>query len=166
MFLSDEDRSLVIWINEKLPSQNYCIFTAELSSFNLVLSSFAFGFQSLSQIALMTISKSVCLDATHGISVRSAEVLYSLVIWHPETGKGISIAYMITNDHTFLRSMLSQQHHLKQQSIFVSFMFFVLEFKQQIQQEQQFLNYFEQRWVGSDEVIRRWGRPYVTQQHL
>ncbi|OAD72009.1 hypothetical protein PHYBLDRAFT_169918 [Phycomyces blakesleeanus NRRL 1555(-)] len=100
MFHSDEDRSLAIWMNERLPSQNYCIFTAQLLSFNASLLPFAFGFQSPSQIALMTISKSVCIDATHGISARSMEVLYSIVTHHPETGKDMPITYMITNDHS------------------------------------------------------------------
>ncbi|OAD80241.1 hypothetical protein PHYBLDRAFT_140245 [Phycomyces blakesleeanus NRRL 1555(-)] len=35
----------------------------------------------------MTISKSICIDTTYGISARSMEVLYSIVTCHPETGK-------------------------------------------------------------------------------
>ncbi|KAI9485536.1 MAG: hypothetical protein EXX96DRAFT_613404 [Benjaminiella poitrasii] len=39
------------------------------------------------------------MDATHGISSRSSNILYSLVARNPKTGYGNLIAYLITNDH-------------------------------------------------------------------
>ncbi|OAD76747.1 hypothetical protein PHYBLDRAFT_142256 [Phycomyces blakesleeanus NRRL 1555(-)] len=87
-------------MHEKLPSQNYCIFTGNLSAYSNNAQHFAFGFQSPSQMMLMRISQSFCLDTTHNISARNIEILYSLVTHHPDTEKGSPVAYMITNDHS------------------------------------------------------------------
>ncbi|OAD71954.1 hypothetical protein PHYBLDRAFT_169866 [Phycomyces blakesleeanus NRRL 1555(-)] len=99
-FHPDENKSLDIWMHEKLPSQNYCIFTGDLSAYSNNAQHFVFGFQLPSQMMLMRISQSFCLDATHNISACNIEILYSLVTCHPDTGKGSPVAYMITNDHS------------------------------------------------------------------
>ncbi|OAD71039.1 hypothetical protein PHYBLDRAFT_171100 [Phycomyces blakesleeanus NRRL 1555(-)] len=98
-FHPDENKSLDIWMCEKLPSQNYCIFTGDLSAYSNNAQHFAFGFQSLSQMMLTRISQLFCLDATYNISARNIEILYLLVTHYPDTGKGFPVTYMITNDH-------------------------------------------------------------------
>ncbi|OAD78128.1 hypothetical protein PHYBLDRAFT_165000 [Phycomyces blakesleeanus NRRL 1555(-)] len=99
-FHSDENKSLDIWMHEKLPSQNYCIFTGNLSAYSNNAQNFAFGFPSPSQMMLMRIYQSFCLDTTYNISARNIEILYSLVTHHPDTGKGSPVAYMIINNHS------------------------------------------------------------------
>jgi hypothetical protein len=49
---------------------------------------------------IMKVSKYFSLDSTFGISSRSNEVLYSLVIRHPGTGKGVPVGYLLTNDQS------------------------------------------------------------------
>ncbi|OAD66293.1 hypothetical protein PHYBLDRAFT_152619 [Phycomyces blakesleeanus NRRL 1555(-)] len=52
------------------------------------------------QVDVMKISQSFCLDATHWISSRKTEVLYSLVTCHLQTGKGVFAVYMIANNNS------------------------------------------------------------------
>ena len=47
---------------------------------------------------IMKGSKCFSLDSTFGISSRSNEVLYSLVVRHPDTGKGVPVCFLFTND--------------------------------------------------------------------
>lgn len=49
---------------------------------------------------LMKVSKCFSLDSTFDISSRSNEVLYSLVVRHHDTGKGVPVGYLITNDQS------------------------------------------------------------------
>lgn len=44
--------------------------------------------------------QSFCLNATHGISSRSMEALYTLLVKDLLTGKGHPVAYMVTNDQS------------------------------------------------------------------
>ncbi|OAD65340.1 hypothetical protein PHYBLDRAFT_71048 [Phycomyces blakesleeanus NRRL 1555(-)] len=100
MFNSDEKAFIAIWMNKKLPERNYCIFTRDLRVNNIESNLFAFGFQLPAQVRVMRIATSFCLDATHNISARSGEVIYSLVTQHNITGKGFPVVYMVTNDQT------------------------------------------------------------------
>ncbi|OAD67178.1 hypothetical protein PHYBLDRAFT_67314 [Phycomyces blakesleeanus NRRL 1555(-)] len=209
-------------MREKLPSRNYCIFTNNISANSENSEQFAFGFQSPTQMELMGISQSFCLDVTRNISTRSIEILYSLVTYHPETWKGSPVAYMVTNNHS--AAPISQWLvHLQVQSNFtpmcitvdcsiaetnaitatlpqatVNFCEFhvlrawqynldskitlgasytseqlngykisekIQEFKLRIQNQQQFLSYFERKWIGTEELLRSWGRPYVVHHH-
>ncbi|EIE84811.1 hypothetical protein RO3G_09521 [Rhizopus delemar RA 99-880] len=59
-----------------------------------------YGFISLWQMDIMKVSKCFSLDSTLEISSRSNEVLYSLVVGHPDTGKGVPIGYLLTNDQS------------------------------------------------------------------
>ncbi|OAD73349.1 hypothetical protein PHYBLDRAFT_145746 [Phycomyces blakesleeanus NRRL 1555(-)] len=118
MFASDENASISIWLNVKLAEQNYCIFEINLSVYNDGKKQFAFGFQSPMQVSIMRISQSFCLDATHSISSRSDEVLYTLVTRHPQTGKGFPVAYMVTNNQTAIPIKLWLDH-LRIKSSFV-----------------------------------------------
>ncbi|OAD79032.1 hypothetical protein PHYBLDRAFT_62203 [Phycomyces blakesleeanus NRRL 1555(-)] len=118
MFASDENASISIWLNVKLAEQNYCIFEIYLSVYNDGKKQFAFGFQSPMQVSIMRISQSFCLNATHSISSRSDEVLYTLVTGHPQTGKGFPVAYMVTNNQTAIPIKLWLDH-LRIKSSFV-----------------------------------------------
>ncbi|OAD74877.1 hypothetical protein PHYBLDRAFT_167217 [Phycomyces blakesleeanus NRRL 1555(-)] len=104
-------------MNEKLPERNYCIFTRDLCVNNIESNIFTFGFQSPVQVRVTRIATSFCLDATHGISARSGEVMYSLVTQHNVTGKGFPVAYMVTNDQT-VRPISQWLMHLCERSYF------------------------------------------------
>ncbi|OAD79348.1 hypothetical protein PHYBLDRAFT_162423 [Phycomyces blakesleeanus NRRL 1555(-)] len=39
------------------------------------------------------------------------------------------------------------------------------DFKLMVQDQPQFLKYFEKKWTKNEELLRRWGRPCVSQQH-
>ncbi|OAD78453.1 hypothetical protein PHYBLDRAFT_140530 [Phycomyces blakesleeanus NRRL 1555(-)] len=172
-FHPDENKSLDIWMREKLPSQNYCIFSGDLSACNNNAQHFAFGFQSSSQMMLMRISESFCLDATHNISARNIEILYSLVTHHSDTAKGSSVAYIITNDHSV--GPINQWLHnldskVKLDASYTSeqpgkYKYELKEFRHYIQSQQQFLAYFEHKLIGTEELLRRWERPYVANDH-
>ncbi|KAG2191501.1 hypothetical protein INT47_010970 [Mucor saturninus] len=223
MFNSNEKTSLSIWLNEKLASQNYSIFIGNLLAYSTNQDLFAFGFQSPTQVQIMSLSQSFCLDATHRVSCRSTEVMYSLVTKHPETGKGYPLVYLrqtnpfnplaITIDCCIaeanaITSALPQtsihycefhvlrawQHNLDSKvkldgsfttqqlaeykqslknslkSILVEsneaiFITKIGEFKRMIQDQPEFLRYFERKWTGSENILRRWGRPFVQQHH-
>ncbi|KAG0950809.1 hypothetical protein G6F57_001889 [Rhizopus arrhizus] len=49
---------------------------------------------------IMGVLKNFSLDLTFDISSRSNDILYSLVVRHPDTGKGVPVGYMITNDQS------------------------------------------------------------------
>ncbi|OAD66371.1 hypothetical protein PHYBLDRAFT_175181 [Phycomyces blakesleeanus NRRL 1555(-)] len=200
-FHPDENKSLDIWMHEKLPSQNYCIFTGNLSAYSNNAQNFAFEFQSPSQMMLMRISQSFCLNATHNISARNIEILYSLVPRHPDTGKGIAEVNAITaalpqtiihfcefhvlhawqhnldSKVKFDASYTSEQlgkykYELKAdlKNILIEsdeneFLRKIQEFRLCVQSQQQFLAYFECKWIGTEELLRRWGRPYVANDH-
>ncbi|OAD68519.1 hypothetical protein PHYBLDRAFT_172945 [Phycomyces blakesleeanus NRRL 1555(-)] len=200
-FHSDENKSLDIWMHEKLSSQNYCIFTGNLSVYSNNAQHFAFGFQSPSQMMLMRISQSFCLDATHNISARNIEILYSLVTQHPDTGKGIAENNAITAalSQTIIHFckfhvLRAWQHNLdskvKLDASYTSeqlgkykyelkvnlkniliesdedeFLRKIQEFRLYVQSQQQFLAYFEHKWIGTEELLRRWGRSYVANDH-
>ncbi|OAD67652.1 hypothetical protein PHYBLDRAFT_151168 [Phycomyces blakesleeanus NRRL 1555(-)] len=172
-------------MREKLLSQNYCIFTGNLSAYSNKAQHFAFGFQSPSQMMLMRISQSFCLDAIHNISACNIEILYSFITRHSDTGKGSPVAYMITNDHSHNldskvkldASYTSEQlgkykYELKAnlKNILIEsdeneFLRKIQEFRLCIQSQQQFLAYFKRKWIGTEELLRRWGRPYVANDH-
>lgn len=92
-FKDDEFASLAEWKN-KLEEDGYrCIY-------NRLDNVFYYGFLSAWQMDILRVSKCFSLDSTFGISSRSNEVLYTLIVRHPDTGKGVPVAYLITNDQS------------------------------------------------------------------
>ncbi|OBZ80173.1 hypothetical protein A0J61_11778, partial [Choanephora cucurbitarum] len=87
-------------LDRQLPMKNYVIFIGNLQLNSQNDKLFAHGFQSPVQVREMSLNKSFCLHATHGISPRSTEVLYSLVARDSHTKKGYPVAYMVINDRT------------------------------------------------------------------
>ena len=61
---------------------------------------FSFGFSApwQKELLLSTAGKFISLDATHDVSQYSDGVMYTIVIRHPIVGRGIPVAYLITND--------------------------------------------------------------------
>ncbi|EIE84655.1 hypothetical protein RO3G_09365 [Rhizopus delemar RA 99-880] len=92
-FKENEFESLKVW-EEKLAAINYKVLSYSMGN------TFYYGIISPWQMSIMEVSKSFYLDSTFGISSRSSEVLYSLVVRHPDTGKGVPVGYMITNDQS------------------------------------------------------------------
>ncbi|OAD77595.1 hypothetical protein PHYBLDRAFT_164499 [Phycomyces blakesleeanus NRRL 1555(-)] len=71
---------------------------------------FAFGFQSPSQVGVMIITQSFCLDATHNISSKNMEVTYSFV-------NAIAAALHLTAIHYCeLHALRAWQHNLDNKS--------------------------------------------------
>lgn len=52
------------------------------------------------QMGRLTTVKAYCLDATHCITSRSDEILYTIVIRDDRLGRGFPCGYMITNEHS------------------------------------------------------------------
>lgn len=73
---------------------------------------FYYGTISPWQMRIMGVLKSFSLDLTFDISSRSNDILYSLVVRHPDTGKGVLVGYMITNDQS-VTSVLNWLRFLK-----------------------------------------------------
>jgi hypothetical protein len=78
---------------------------------------FARGFQSPDQISQIRCAISFCLDATHGISARSMDIMYTLLIKSRITGTGYPVAYMVTNDHS-VGPIMQWLGFLRQQAVF------------------------------------------------
>ncbi|OAD75372.1 hypothetical protein PHYBLDRAFT_166620 [Phycomyces blakesleeanus NRRL 1555(-)] len=169
MFNSDEKTSIAIWMNEKLPERNYCIFTRDLCVNNIESNLFAFGFQLPAQVRVMRIATSFCLDATHGISARSGEVMYSLVTQYKQT----NLDNKVRLDASFTSGQLAAyKQELKNKLKYILmesneevFLIRILDFKCDIPDQLHFLRYFEIRWNGSKVLLKRWGRPYVDDSH-
>lgn len=83
-FKKDETESIKVW------SEGYHVI--EFSCENI----FYYGMISPWQNDIMKVS----LDSTFSVSSRSIEVSYSLVVRHPDTGKGVPVGYLITNDQS------------------------------------------------------------------
>ncbi|KAG1153024.1 hypothetical protein G6F38_000012 [Rhizopus arrhizus] len=92
-FKENEFEFLKVW-KEKLAATNYKVLSYSMENI------FYYGTISPWQMSIMGVSKSFSLDLTFGISSRSNDIFYSLVIRHPDTGKGVPIGYMITNNQT------------------------------------------------------------------
>lgn len=90
----------MFWLNNNLALQGYEVFAGNLLLFLQDTSLFAYGFQSQIQSRKMEQHQSFCLDATHGISCRSMEVLYTLLVKDLLTGKGYPVAYMVINNQS------------------------------------------------------------------
>ena len=80
-FNNDVFESLQLW-KRKLISCGYKVIDHSLDNV------FFYKFISLWQMNIMKVSKYFSLDSTFGISSRSNEVLYSLVVRHPDIGTG------------------------------------------------------------------------------
>ncbi|OAD68579.1 hypothetical protein PHYBLDRAFT_73743 [Phycomyces blakesleeanus NRRL 1555(-)] len=59
---------------------------------------FAYSFMSPTQQIKMRNAVSFCLDATHAISGKIDEILYTLLVCDKEIGRGWPVAFMVTND--------------------------------------------------------------------
>ncbi|KAG2213242.1 hypothetical protein INT45_011467 [Circinella minor] len=61
---------------------------------------FSFGFSApwQKELLLSTAGKFISSDATHDVSQYSDGVMYTMVIRHPIVGRGIPVAYLITNN--------------------------------------------------------------------
>ncbi|KAG1444261.1 hypothetical protein G6F55_012378 [Rhizopus delemar] len=92
-FGNNEFESLQLW-KRKLINCGYKVIDHSLDNV------FFYGFISSWQMDIMKVSKCFSLDSTFGISSRSNEVLYSLVVRHPDTGKGVPVGYLLTNDQS------------------------------------------------------------------
>jgi len=99
-FRENDIESFLFWLNNKLALQGYKIFAGNPLLYSQDTTLFAYGFQSQIQSRKMEQHQSFCLDATHGISSRSMEVLYTLLVKDLLTGKGYPVAYMVTNDQS------------------------------------------------------------------
>lgn len=92
--------SAKIWFETKLEPKGYLIFRGNLQSYTDNDKLFALGFISPFQMSRITSVKAYCLDATHCITKRSDEILYTIVIKDDYLGRGFPCAYMVTNDHS------------------------------------------------------------------
>ncbi|EIE88594.1 hypothetical protein RO3G_13305 [Rhizopus delemar RA 99-880] len=92
-FKENEFESLKVW-EEKLAAISYKVLSYSMGN------TFYYGIISPWQMCIMGVSKSFSLDSTFGISSRSSEVLYSLVVRYPDTGKGVPVGYVITNNQS------------------------------------------------------------------
>ncbi len=90
----DEFESVKLWL-EKLRSNNYFIQNIEFLE-----NEFSLSFASPWQLDLLRNSQFFCMDATHSITMDKKTVLYTLVIRHNISGKGVPVGYMLTNDHS------------------------------------------------------------------
>ncbi|KAG1046567.1 hypothetical protein G6F43_010950 [Rhizopus delemar] len=85
--------SLKVW-EGKLTATNYKVLSYAMEN------TFYYGIISPWQMSIMEVSKRFSSDSNFGIASRSSEVLYSLIVRHPDTGKGVPVGYMITNDQS------------------------------------------------------------------
>ncbi|KAG2207871.1 hypothetical protein INT45_009799 [Circinella minor] len=92
--------SVKTWLDEHLANNGYTIYSGNISECTSFHDIFYFGFVSSRQLTYLQQSTSVCMDATHNISSRINDVLYSIVTRDRLTGVGQPIAYMFTNDQS------------------------------------------------------------------
>ena len=85
-------------MDEHLERDNYVIFRGDASEFTTNAEAYAFGFVSPIQLAQLQHSRTVCMDATHKVTDRLTDIMYTIVTRDPYTGCGYPVAYMFTND--------------------------------------------------------------------
>lgn len=83
---------------------------------NLDEQCFTFGFASQWQLTLLQKAKFLSLDATHDVCMYDRGILYTIVIRHPVAGRGVPVAYLITNDHS-TRPLAAWFSSLKEQNV-------------------------------------------------
>lgn len=91
-----QQESVRKWL-EELNEQRYDTYIA--ANFN---TTFSFGFLSPWQKALLLVSESVCMDATHSTTNIDKGILYTIVIRHPKTGTGCPVAFFFSTDHSMV----------------------------------------------------------------
>ena len=96
--------SVKTWLDEHLANNGYTIYSGNISECTSFHNIFYFGFVSSRQLTYLQQSTSVCMDATHNISSRINDVLYSIVTRDRLTGVGQPIAYMFTVKSYFIHS--------------------------------------------------------------
>ena len=93
-------RSVQIWLNERLRSDNYTIFNGDPSRYTTHNDIYSFGFLSPTQLHFLQQARSVCMDATYNITTNVNDIMYTIVTRDPSTGTGYPNAYMFTNNHS------------------------------------------------------------------
>ena len=63
-------------------------------------STFAYGFMSPWQRSLLVSARAFCLDATHDITAYINTIMYTIVVHHEDTDRGVPVAYLITNSQS------------------------------------------------------------------
>ncbi|KAL0088727.1 hypothetical protein J3Q64DRAFT_1808890 [Phycomyces blakesleeanus] len=83
--------------DRKLSAMNFSIFKGKMS-YSPNTNAFAYGFMSPTQQIKMRNAVSFCLDATHAISGKIDEILYTLLVHDKEISRGWPVAFIVTND--------------------------------------------------------------------
>ncbi|OAD69422.1 hypothetical protein PHYBLDRAFT_172667 [Phycomyces blakesleeanus NRRL 1555(-)] len=122
VFASDENASISIWLNMKLVSMNYCIFDINLSVYNNVKKQFAIGFKSPAQVSIMRIK----------IKLNTSFTSKQLGNYKIALKNYLSQILIKSDKETFLKA--------------------INDFKQLIQDQPQFLQYFEKKWTKNEEL--------------
>ncbi|KAI7846536.1 hypothetical protein BDC45DRAFT_542800, partial [Circinella umbellata] len=99
-FDDDDMRSVQIWLNERLRSDNYTIFNGDPSRYTTHNNIYSFGFLSPTQLHFFQQARSVCMDATYNITTNVNDIMYTIVTRDPSTGTGYPNAYMFMNNHS------------------------------------------------------------------
>ncbi|KAG2216456.1 hypothetical protein INT45_014175 [Circinella minor] len=63
-------------------------------------SNLGFGFIAPWQLELLKKARSFCLDAIHHVTIYPNTVMYTIVLCHEVTGRGVPVAYLVTNDQS------------------------------------------------------------------
>lgn len=240
-FKSDDHESFNYWVNVLLKERQYNVFNGDLHLYDNNPLLFARGFQSPTQNRVMRQSVSFCLDATHSITSRSMEVLYTLLTRHPVTGTGYPVAFMVTNDQTvgpvnqwlvhlrdtcnlsatfitidcciaevnaikaalpetgihycgfhvlkawkvtglgkkvkldasytteqlatYKKGLLDDLNSILREGDKTKFLEKISAMKTKFAAQSNFITYFENNWSRTEELLGRWGKPYVAENH-
>ena len=98
--MAEHDFSSVgLWLVE-LESKSYHTFLCGQSNADTQVYNFGFGFVAPWQLELLKRARSFCLDATHHVTIYPNTVMYTIVLCHEVTGRGVPVAYLITNDQS------------------------------------------------------------------
>ncbi|KAG2214822.1 hypothetical protein INT45_005259 [Circinella minor] len=91
--------SFGLWLVE-LESKSYHTFLFGQSNPDTQVYNFGFGFIAPWQLELLKRARSFCLDATHHVTIYPNTVMYTIVLCHKVTGRGVPVAYLVTNDQS------------------------------------------------------------------
>ncbi|KAG2211417.1 hypothetical protein INT45_013278 [Circinella minor] len=98
-FDDNDMRSVQIWLNERLRSDNYTIFNGDPSRYTTHNDIYSFGFLSPTQLHFLQQARSVCIDVTYNITTNVNDIMYTIVTRDLSTGTGYPNAFMFTNNH-------------------------------------------------------------------
>ncbi|KAG2210802.1 hypothetical protein INT45_011374 [Circinella minor] len=98
--MAENDFSSVgLWLVE-LESKSYHTFLFGQSNPDTQVYNFGFGFITPWQLELLKRARSFCLDATHHVTIYPNTGMYTIVLCHEVTGRGVPVAYLVTNDQS------------------------------------------------------------------